>query len=480
VSAEPRYATPRTDRETLGHEVAAVAEQLGQSLMPWQRQVADVATELQPGTRIPAYREVVVTVPRQSGKTTLMLAVEVQRCLRWPGAPKVIYSAQTGSDSRRKLLDDQVPLLKSSPVWAAVKSVYRAGGREAILFRPGSRIDVLASNEGAGHGRIVDLAVLDEAHDDVDDRREAAVTPAMATRPAAQLLVISTAGTEASAYLRRKVDTGRDAVVNGETEGIAYFEWSAEDDADPDDPAVWRACMPALGFTINEATVRHARATMGEGEFRRAFLNMWTTAEERVIPAAVWRAVCREDVAPDGGLVLGIDCNPERSAGSIAVGDSSGRVELIEYRDSGVGWIVERVAERARTYGAPVVLDGRGPAASLLADLEAKRVRRVVPYSASDMTTACAAFYDAVADRKVAVRTDPALDDAVAAARRRQVGDSWMWGRRDTGKDVSPLVALTLAFHRATNRPPRPRFINLREPYDPSAIPPPGHGVFWP
>jgi hypothetical protein len=48
--------------------------------MAWQEQVANVGLEvLEDGT--PAYREIVVTVPRQSGKTALVLAWEVHRAL---------------------------------------------------------------------------------------------------------------------------------------------------------------------------------------------------------------------------------------------------------------------------------------------------------------------------------------------------------------------------------------------------------------
>ena len=48
--------------------------------MPWQQLVADVGTELvedESGRLVPAWREVVVTVPRQSGKTTLVLGFDV-------------------------------------------------------------------------------------------------------------------------------------------------------------------------------------------------------------------------------------------------------------------------------------------------------------------------------------------------------------------------------------------------------------------
>ena len=164
-------------------------------------------------------------------------------------------------------------------------------------------------------------------------------------------------------------------------------------------------------------------------------LNLWTVSEERVIPEAVWAQVCWEDTELDRGpgLVLALDVNPERSAASIAAADAAGRVELIERRDTGnVGWVVDRVAELVKKYKAELVLDGKGPASSLLADLEAKGVRgrRVLAYSQSEMTDVCATFYDAVADQRVEVLVDEALDNAVAAARRRQVGDSWTWGRR--------------------------------------------------
>jgi lactam utilization protein B len=100
-----------------------------------------------------------------------------------------------------------------SPLKVAVEKVLRAAGNEAIVFKNGSRVDVLASTEAAGHGRTVDLGVIDEAFADTDYRREQALLPAMATRPAAQILVVSTAGTEASVFLKHKVDTGRAAAT---------------------------------------------------------------------------------------------------------------------------------------------------------------------------------------------------------------------------------------------------------------------------
>ena len=167
---------------------------------------------------------------------------------------------------------------KSSPIRGTVARVLAGVGNEAIVFKNGSRISILNSSEASGQGLTLDLGVIDEAWNDVDSRREDAMLPAMLTRADAQILIISTAGTERSPYLRRKVDTGRAAVANGDNTGTAYFEWASAEDADPDDPATWRSCMPALGSTISEASVRHMKSTMSEASWRRHGLNLWTAS----------------------------------------------------------------------------------------------------------------------------------------------------------------------------------------------------------
>jgi len=432
-----------------------VAESLGQPLMPWQRMVADVGTELLDDGR-PAYRTVVVHIPRQSGKTTLTLGWELQRALAWDEPQRIAYTAQTGLDARRKLLDDQVPLLERSPLRATVERVHRAQGNEAIVFRTGSRIDVLATTESAGHGKTIDLGVIDEAFADADDRREQALLPAMATRSHAQILVVSTAGTDGSVYLRRKVDEGRLAAQDQLTSGIAYFEWSADlEHDDPDDPAVWWSCMPALGHTITEDVIRHARKTMSDGDFRRSMLNQWTVSTERLIPPTSWELVCHTDAEPTGDLFFSVDVNPDRSAASIVVAGagSPNTVEVIDHRP-GVSWAVDRVVEvLAQHPRATVTVDGRGPAANLIPQLEQAGVR-VVSLAPGEVASACASFFDDVADTKIRVRRHPGLDAAVAGVTRQVTGDSWRFARKDS-TDITPLMGAVLALWSAARRTSR-------------------------
>ncbi|MDP8957846.1 MAG: phage terminase family protein [Actinomycetota bacterium] len=209
----PRYGTAPTPGAA--HRLAAfekLAGELGLRLMPWQRGTIRVGTEYDEATGVPFYREMVVAVPRQSGKSSLALIWALERCLLRGKPQTVIYTAQTGHDARKKFQNDFVPIIEGSRLGSAVKRISRAAGFEAVEFRNGSRFEVQPTTPGAGHGRTVDLGIIDEAWADQDERRELTLVPAMAARADAQLLVLSTAGSESSMYWRRKVDQGRAAV----------------------------------------------------------------------------------------------------------------------------------------------------------------------------------------------------------------------------------------------------------------------------
>lgn len=429
--------------------VARIAERIGQPLMPWQRLVADVGGELlEDGT--PAYREVVFTVPRQNGKTTLVLSWELQRGSGWQrlGPQRIAYTAQTGQDARKKLVEDQFPVLeRHARVLGLRKPFHRTPGIVGVSWLNGSRLIEVASTEDAGHGQTIDLAVKDELFADSDHRRDQALRPAMITRPFAQVLSCSTMGTEESIPWNRLVVQGRKAADAGVREGIAYFEWSAPDDADIDDPDTWWRCMPALGHTVTEKNIQGERERIPENEFRRAYLNQQTKSEVRVIPLSAWRAVCADDVVPATPSVLGLDATPERSAGAIAAATAGeGRVAaaLVDHRP-GMGWLVDRAVELISSGRASAVaVDQSGPAGSLIPELERRGVR-VVACMAREMVAASGGFYDAVMEDRISVRSDDQMDRAVAAAVKLSSGDAWRWGRKSAQADVSPLVAVTLA-----------------------------------
>ena len=428
--------------------------------MSWQSAAADVAFEVDPETGELWYREVVITVPRQSGKTTLDLAVMVHRALGFRLPQVITYTAQSRIKAREKWEDEHIPILDKSPL-AAFYRVRKTTGNEAILWRNGSKHGIEAPTDKAGHGPTLDLGVVDEAFAHADSRVEQALKPAMVTRPSSQLWVDSTAGTGKSVYLRGKVNAGRVRCELGMPSRTVYIEYSAPDDADPADPATWRACMPALGIIradgtgVREDTIRSEFESMELADFRRAYLNQWLDAfpdEWQVISKEDWDA-CEDRESDRARLAVAIaaDASPDQSSGAIAVAGRrlDGRMVAVipdgDHR-AGVSWIVPRLLElKAAHRPCAVVIDPRGPAAGLIIEAENAGIE-VTKLGATDVAQAFAQVYTAVADRTLVHLGQLELRAALAGAARRPLGDgAYAWARKSAAVDISPLVAVTSA-----------------------------------
>ena len=370
--------------------------------MPHQRLVAEVAGEIMPATGLPAYREVRISVPRQSGKTTQILVAELDRVLSWGRRQTVIYASQDRISSRSKL-EEQAVILADSPL-GKMFSMRRQTGFEQLIWPNGSTIGITASGKTSGHGKTIDLGVIDEAFSATDWRLEQAFRPAMLTRANAQMWVLSTAGTDESVFWNDKVDDGRARVEAGSTSGVAFFEWSANPDADADDPATWYSCMPALGRTVSVDTVQADHDSLTPDEFARAFLNIRASGGAPVIPAQAWAACWDGSSKPGGGVCMGFDVTPDRGFGSIGMASRvAGRthVELVDHRP-GTDWMVGRILELQRKW-APykIGFEPAGPAGSLRLDLIGAGVK-AEPTDGRGYAQACKSFYDAVIDGQVA------------------------------------------------------------------------------
>ena len=446
----PLWATGRnSDRVSLGAELARVAEVLGRPLMGWQRLVADVAMEVD-DEGCPVYREVLVSVPRQCGKSVLLLCWVLHRLLAWRSLPQqALWMAQSLSDAVFMWERSFWPLVDASGlVEAEGLSLARSLSNPAVRCAvSGSGLRVAATNSVSGHGATAGLVVMDEAMAFVDDRQEQAALPAMRAVADAQLLIASTAGDVSSAFLRRKVEAGRARCESGVGGRSAFFEWGAPEDADPADESVWMSAVPALGHTIGIEQLRHEFDVMDLDEFRRAALNQWTTRQAAPpIPFELWDRACDPSAVPSGALVVAVDAVPERSSASVAVA-GGGVVELVETRD-GADWVVEFVSGMLARHEDVVALCGLrgGPLNAALEELESSW--RSVPVrwlGTLALASACGRLHDDVVSGRIRLRSDDRLTMALASARRRTVGASWVWGRHDSTCDISALMAATMA-----------------------------------
>jgi phage terminase large subunit-like protein len=424
--------------------------------MPWQQIAADLLNEHDgTGTRTRAFT--VITIQRQAGKTTWLLAEALDRCLFGPPRRRVWYTAQNGQYAREKWGELAEELTgPSSPLRHRVQAKY-TNGTERLVFPNGSTFRPFPPTKDALHSMQSDLVIVDEAWK-FDALRGAelmqAIGPTQATRPGAQVVIVSTAGTADSTWLRPLVARGRAA-----DPAVTYLEWALPDDADPLDLDAVAAAHPAVGRTIDRAFLADQAGIMADtpGEYARAYGNRWTSTLETVIPAADWAAIRHRDGTPRDGTapVFGADVAVDRSAAAVVAcwPDTAGTptLEVIEHAP-GTDWVAGRLVELHALHGGSAVLDGGTGPASTVTDALAGRdwVLAVTP---RQYTTACALLLDAVTARSIAHRGEPQLDAAVAAAARRTVGDGWAWSRRTPTVDVSPLIAASLALYGDAHRP---------------------------
>jgi hypothetical protein len=469
ILSRPRFGTQRSpERATLGPAVGEVARMLGKPFMPWQQHVADVVLEIDPETGRLAYSEFGLTVPRQSGKSTFVLAKAIHRgsATGFFGRRQgLVYTAQTRKDARKKWEEDFIPDVEASRVFCRRVAVHKGNGNEHFRFTNGSRFGIESATEKAGHGPTLDEAYIDEAFAQVDNRLEQAFSPAMITRPNKQLGWISTAGwLGGSPYLEDKARLGRLAVANGWRSGLAYFEWSAPEDADPGDEAVWWECMPALGHTITIEAMRDVyRKAVESGkinDFKRPYLNIWVpkpvAAVPSVVPVERWDACLDPGSSVAVGERFALDVSPDQSRSAIAVAgaraDGLAHVELtsnggvVDDRD-GTDWVQPRLVDmKTRWPDLRVAVAAGSAAESLKPDLEAADIPvDVIP--AREVAAACGAFYLKILAAEVRQIGQTELTTALEGARKRQEdGETgWVWGRRKSTVPIPAVYAATLA-----------------------------------
>lgn len=458
--APPLYATRLTPgRRNLGARVALLAEALGTPLMPWQLYTAQVATELTEDGRRFAYPVVVVTVPRQSGKTTLMRAVGVDRGLERPNTG-VFYTAQTGKDARERW-HDLVQAVKDSPL-APLATVRSAAGSERVVWPNGSMFRCFSPVATSLHGYTPPLVMLDEAfaHDQrTGDDLMGAIGPAQITLPRRQLWIVSTAGTAASTFLRQWVDAGRAG-----TPGVAHLEWGAAPDVDVYDRSTWAGFHPAVGQTIDADAIAAEADRLSRAEFERAYGNRWTRTASHLIAAEAWDRLADHDQAPpDPGqrVVFAWDTMPDRSSSAlVAVWRAGGIVRArVAKAGPGMSWVAPAVLElRRQGWGAfAYAEDGPGREVADQLGRELDSGAQLEGIGGRAFADAWGGLLQGIADQSLRHDGSELLAIAAANVATRPMGDAAAPSRRASAGDVTPVVALMLGAYALDHlAPPAP------------------------
>lgn len=467
MSAPARYATAPTPGAV--HEAATVsrmARVLGTPLMPWQQQVARVVTERRADGQGWRYPVVVLTVPRQSGKTTLMRTVMAQRTLRYPRL-QAFYTAQSGKDARERWADLADAVECTCPHLVKIR---RGAGSECVEWLNGrGAVRTFAPTRTALHGTTPGLVMLDEvfAYDEeLGSLLMGAINGAQAAlRYERQIWIVSTAGDSESTWLKSWVDQGREA-VGDPLSPLAFFEWSAPPELDLMDPASFPRFHPAVGHTQDaEALVANAK-TMSAAAYERAFGNRWVVSRDAmVVPQALIDAAVNTDQAPPASpaeVVLAYDVAPDQSSATIwaAWRDPLDGAQLRPYMARpGVAWLRDTLTEAtARFNGAVIAADDGGAARSVTDHLQRTPLAPVLRVlSAREFATATGDLIHALKSGTVEFDGDPALVRGLQGAALRRLGETDAWSRRASTGPIHAVIAATVAHYVLSHHDPTPK-----------------------
>lgn len=420
-----------------GLEAIELAASAGLHLDPWQQDaVVDLLGEDDDGRWAATTGGLIC--PRQNGKGSVIEALE----LAWlflVGVDLIFHSAHlfaTSADAYRRIKG----LIQETPdLDRQVLRYTEAHGQEGIELRTGQRLRFVTRSKSGGRGFPAPVVVLDEAFN-LSRQAVAALVPTMAAQDNPFLLWTSSApiNDPCSDELRRFMRRSR----TGDVPRRCYMEYSAEADQPFEEQLA--SANPGYGIRLNDDVIAEERELLSPEDFDIERLGIVNLDEEfhKVIPADVWDDCLDPRHTPKNRVAYALDVSPEGRSCSVAVSDGT-HIEVVKH-EPGTSWVVDACVARRDRF-TEIVLDPAGPAGQLIEPLRKAGIT-VREVTTREAVQACGQFLTAVLDRVPRHTGQPELDKAVANADRRDVGDGgWLWSRKRSSVDITPLVAVTLA-----------------------------------
>jgi phage terminase large subunit-like protein len=290
-------------------------------LRQWQRDFLDKCYRIEPdGRRV--YDRVVLGLPKGNGKTELAAAIAVAEL-----CGPVVFAGWDDQGrplaGRRKSPDIPVAassLEQANTLFGSAKEMIK-GGPLNELFEcfdlevypkagPGSMYRV-AAVAGPNDGARPTFFVADEVHEweGKKERVHLVLSNGRAKRKGAWELSISTAGWDPESLLARLCDRGR----AGDDPRFLYVWYEADADLNIEDTEqraeAIRQANPAAGDFLDAENIEARYHEIPEHEFRRYYLNQWTSVPEQWIEPEVWSgAADLKRKVPEGeDIALGFD-----------------------------------------------------------------------------------------------------------------------------------------------------------------------------
>lgn len=347
------------------------------------------------------YREVLITMGRQNGKTILAAVLSFYGLLMHvPGASVIGLSATRHQAdyvyNATRYVIDNTPALARRFTTSGTRGIRSIDRTRTYLIKPGTA-DAL-------QGQTITYGLLDEVHL-IKAGLWSAMAYGMSAVPEAQAVGISTAGDPDSAELIHLYSRGARSVAGeSDEERFGFFCWEAPEDAAVDDEAALLAANPSVasGDKSLAETVRLARTTP-EPEVRQFMHNRFvTTSAAAWIRPGLWGQLGQSGTPAFVPTHVAVGVTPGQEWATVTLARKDGeRVStavLCHVRNPSVdrlAAICEGIARQARV---TFVMEGTQRS---LADRLRKRGMRAEFFNAGQLATAAATAHRKIVEAEV-------------------------------------------------------------------------------
>ncbi len=418
--------------------------EFGVSFDPWQDGAGRVIlAKRADGKYAASIGGVVISIPRQVGKTFLIGAIVFALCLLYPGLT-VLWTAhrlRTANETFGKMQS----FAGRRKVKPHVSKIVLGSGDQEIKFVNGSRILFGARERGFGRGfDDVDLEVFDEAQILTDNATDDMI-PAMNT--AANPLPIFMGTPPKPSDPADVFKAKRKAALSGDDEDTAYIELSADRDCDPNDRKQWGKANPSHPHRTPDSAMMRMKKNLTPESFVREGLGVWDD-DDLAGELPNWGNLGDPQSLIESHRQWALAVSPDRKWASIGLAgrraDTLAHVGWAEHK-AGTGWIVDAVVAGWLATKIPIRIHKSGPESAYISKLQERGVE-VVEVSNTEAAQATGQIIDDVDNGEIRHLDQASMNKAVRCAVLRRNADGLaLWSQIKSDIEITPLIACTIA-----------------------------------
>lgn len=397
------------------------------------------------------YRQVVISMGRQNGKSLLAAIIGVYGLLLHQRSGAQVLSLASSIDQARIIYNRVLFVIQSNPFLS--KRFKKASESRGIVTADGTgRYDVKPAKEGALQGIPVSLCLFDELHLAKEGMWTAAVKGTQSYQDGI-VIGITTAGDQSSKTLLDLYKSGKQAAQGDKSlERFGFFLWEAPANSDLSDPEAIKAANPAVACgRIPIDRVMTDLQTLPGHEVRRYTLNQFIsgTAESWINSDLFRKHGGKVEPSITGG-VFAVDIAKNWTHATVAYANERNGVHETELVRTFVN------PTENDLYNYLITLNERhAPRAIALDDRQLPGLGKRLKMSGlpvwqlwtKEISAACSAVYAMFSTGKAKHNNDPLLLVQSPRGIAKYSGETWLISRKESLGDIDALMATVMSLY---------------------------------